>query len=80
MTGLEKWAATQPRNADGKVDARLLIPESQRRGYCVCPKPFRQVIDFSAEGNGLAEPLRCVHCDQPETRESYDFWYRETVP
>lgn len=69
------WLAAQPKNEKGKVDILLLIAEGQKRGYCICPKPMREIIDFTAEGNRLREPLICLWCNMPETRESWTFWY-----
>jgi len=63
----ETWLAAQPRLANGKVDVRLLIAEGQRRGYCICPKPLRQLVNFDG--------FRCAWCMQPETRASSEFWY-----
>jgi hypothetical protein len=57
----------QPRLPSGKVDARLLVAEGQRRGYCICPKPMRQMISFDG--------MTCTWCGQPETRQSWAFWY-----
>lgn len=75
MSEAERWIADQPRLPNGKVDAQLLIDEGQRRGYCICPRPMRQMIDFSQEGNGLSAPLTCKWCGQPEMRASWQFWY-----
>lgn len=78
MTRAAAWFLEQPKNADGKVDGKLLVAEGRRRGYCVCPKPMRQMIDFTMEGNpGLSEPFTCAWCEQPETRQSREFWYLE---
>jgi hypothetical protein len=71
----ETWLAIQPRNDKGKVDISLVIAEGKRRGYCICPKPMRQMIDFSAEGNNFNKPLTCNWCLMPEMRASWDFWY-----
>jgi hypothetical protein len=67
MSEAEGWIKEQPKLANGKVDVRLLIVEGQRRGYCICPKPMRQMIDFDG--------LTCSWCDQEETRKSWAFWY-----
>jgi hypothetical protein len=75
MSEAEQWLAGQPKLDNGKVDVRLVIAEGLRRGYCICPKPFRQMIDFTAEGNNFPAPLTCKWCDQPETRQSWEFWY-----
>jgi hypothetical protein len=75
MSEAEGWIAAQPKLENGKVDINLLIAEGKARGYCVCPKPLRQMIDFTAEGNGLAEPLTCTWCEQPEAKASWEFWY-----
>lgn len=71
----ETWLAEQPRkpgtrtadNPDGKVDIAVLIQEGRRRGYCICPRPLRQVVDVRG--------LTCKWCDQPETDDSWRFWY-----
>ena len=52
-----------------KVDIRVIIEEGKRRGYCICPKPMRQMIDFSSEG------MHCTWCLMPETKQSWQFWY-----
>jgi len=77
MSEAETWLAGQPRNDAGKVDISLVITEGRRRGYCICPKPLREVIDFTVEDNpGLMDkPLTCTWCGQPETRGSWEFWY-----
>lgn len=75
--GSEAWLwistelAGQPEGS--KVDVRILIAEGKRRGYCICPKPMRQMIDFSG--------MSCSWCLMPETRQSWQFWYgkRETA-
>jgi hypothetical protein len=69
MAEAAAWIDAQPKLANGKVDARLLIAESVRRGYCVCPKPMRQIINVDG--------LTCAWCDQKETRQSWEFWYGE---
>jgi hypothetical protein len=73
----EGWILAQPRNENGKVDILIVIAEGKKRGYCICPKPMRQMIDFTAEGNPglLAKALTCTWCEQPETRASWEFWY-----
>ena len=65
----EAWIAAQPKQENGKVDGRLLVAEGQRRGYCICPKPIRRMVDFSG--------LTCTWCGQPDTRQSWEFWYGE---
>lgn len=70
-TEAEKWLPTQPRNADGKIDIKYLIFEGQRRGYCICPKPMRQMINL--------EGMTCTLCGMKESRESWEFWYDEIV-
>lgn len=70
MTEFEKWVAEQPKSPiTGKVDGRLLLNESHKRGYCVCPKPMRQMISF--------EDLTCADCMQQETRQSWEFYYKD---
>lgn len=66
-----EWLERQPLNEAGKVDGRLLIAEGRRRGYCICPRAIRSVIDFSG--------LKCRWCEQPETRQSWAFWYQERI-
>ena len=75
MSEAETWLAAQPKNTVGKVDISVVIAEGQARGYCICPKPLRQMIDLTAEGNGVDTPLTCKWCEQPETRGSWQFWY-----
>jgi hypothetical protein len=70
MSEAETWIATQPKQPNGKVDVALVIAEGKRRGYCICPKPMRQMINFQG--------LTCSLCGQPETLESHDFWYGRT--
>lgn len=65
----ETWLSDQPKLANGKVDVWVLITEGQRRGYCICPKPMRQMINFDG--------LTCAWCGQVESRESWNFWYGE---
>jgi hypothetical protein len=67
MAEAESWLAAQPKLPNGKVDGRLLITESERRGYCICPRPLRRMISFAG--------LTCKWCLQPETDESWAFWY-----
>ena len=67
MAEADMWLADQPKLANGKVDIRMVIAEGQRRGYCICPKPMRGLIDFTG--------LTCKWCGQPETRQSWEFWY-----
>lgn len=69
MTEAERWLTEQPKNEKGKVDVRLVIAEGLRRGYCICPKPLRQMIDFRGH--------QCSMCGQLETIESWQFWYKE---
>jgi hypothetical protein len=76
MSEAETWLNQQPKLPNGKVDIRLIIAEGIRRGYCICPKPMRQLIDLTVEGNpDLPGPLTCKWCSQPETKDSYRFWY-----
>lgn len=76
MSEVESWLAEAPKLANGKVDVMLLVKEGRRRGYCICPKPMRQMIDFSQEGNpGMPSPMTCTNCLQPEMRASWEFWY-----
>jgi len=76
MSEAEGWLAAAPKLANGKIDVRLLMAEGRTRGYCICPKPMRQMIDFSVEGNpGMPVPITCADCLQPETRASWKFWY-----
>ena len=70
MSEADHWLETQPRNASGKVEVSLLIAEGKRRGYCICPKPLRQLVDFSG--------LTCSWCLMPETRQSWQFWWGKT--
>ena len=67
MSEAESWLAKQPKLPNGKVDALLLVAESRQRGYCICPRPMRQMIDFSG--------LTCNWCKQPEALRSWEFWY-----
>lgn len=67
MSEAESWLAQQPKNAKGKVDIAVVIAEGRRRGYCICPRPLRQMIDFSG--------LTCNWCMMPDTRESWSFWH-----
>jgi hypothetical protein len=67
MSEAESWLAAQPKLSRGKIDVRLLIAEGIRRGYCVCPKPMRQIIDVTG--------LTCSWCGQPEAKSSWHFWY-----
>jgi hypothetical protein len=67
MAEADEWVPAQKRLPNGKVDVRIIIAEGQRRGYCICPKPMRQMIDFKG--------LHCSWCGQEETGESWKFWY-----
>lgn len=69
MPEVEGWLAAQPKLADGKVDITLLIAEAKRRGYCLCPIPMAQMIDFKEFG---------IHswCNQPYMDESWEFWFK----
>jgi len=67
MSEADVWVPAQSKNDKGKVSVELLIAEGQRRGYCICPKPMRQMINFDG--------LTCSWCEQPETRQSWAFWY-----
>lgn len=67
MSEADTWVPAQEKNEDGKVDLRVLIAEGQARGYCICPKPMRQLINFDG--------YTCSWCKQAETRESWKFWY-----
>jgi hypothetical protein len=71
ITEAEIWLSAQPKQPDGKVNGTLVIEEGQRRGYCICPKPMRQLIDFAEMR------LNCKWCGQPETRKSWAFWYAD---
>lgn len=75
MAEADSWIPAQPKNAKGLVDVELVIAEGQRRGYCICPRPLRRMIDFSKWLDG--KQLFCKWCGQPETRESWAFWYAE---
>ncbi len=76
MSEAERWLAAAPKLANGKVDVMLLVAEGRERGYCICPKPMRQMIDLTVEGNpGMAGPMTCTDCEQPEMRASWEFWY-----
>jgi hypothetical protein len=70
MPEIEQWLAAAPKLDNGKVDGALLIDESRRRGYCVCPRELRRVINF--------EGFTCRFCGQRETDESWRFWYGES--
>jgi hypothetical protein len=63
----ESWLAAQPKNDKGKVPLGVVIAESKRRGYCICPKPMRQLINITG--------LKCSWCFMTETNESSEFWY-----
>lgn len=67
MSEAESWLAAQPKTDNGKVSIFLVIREGQARGYCICPKPLRQLIVFDG--------WTCQWCHQPETRQSWAFWY-----
>jgi hypothetical protein len=67
MVEAEIWLKKQPKNTKGKVDIRLVIEEGKKRGYCICPKPMRQMINM----NGMI----CALCLMPESKESWKFWY-----
>jgi hypothetical protein len=69
MIEAETWLADQPKNDKGKVPIQLVIAEGISRGYCICPKPLRQVINM--------EGMTCTICGQRETRDSWRFWYGE---
>lgn len=69
MSEAESWLEQQPKTDNGKVSIMLVIAEGQRRGYCICPKPLRQLIAFDG--------YTCQWCHQPETRASWEFWYDE---
>lgn len=70
MKQCEVWLADQPRDeVTGKVDGRLLVQESKRLGYCVCPRALRQMVNFAG--------LRCMWCEQPETEASWAWWYAD---
>lgn len=66
----ETWIAEQPKNDLGKVDITVVMAEGRRRGYCICPKPMRQIISFDG--------LTCTWCGMPETRQSWEFWYQKS--
>lgn len=72
MSEAESWLGAQPKNEKGKVDVALVIAEGRRRGYCICPRPMRQLIDFKG--------LTCRWCGMPETEKSWAFWYAESPP
>lgn len=65
----ETWIAAQPKKGNGKVDITIVIAEGRRRGYCICPKPMRQLINFQGRA--------CSWCGQPESEQSWTFWYGE---
>jgi hypothetical protein len=67
MPEAERWLAEQPKLPNGKVDIRLLVAEGQKRGYCICPVPMRQMINV----DGLTHQW----CGMRESRESWKFWY-----
>lgn len=69
MSEAETWLARQPKLANGKVSITLIIAEGQKRGYCICPKPLRQLISFDG--------LHCQWCQQIEDKRSWQFWYNE---
>lgn len=67
MSEAESWLDAQPKMPGGKVSIFLVIAEGQARGYCICPKTLRQLIVFDG--------WHCQWCHQPETRDSWRFWY-----
>lgn len=67
MPEAEGWIAAQEKLPNGKVDIQLVIAEGRRRGYCICPRPMRQVIDLDG--------LTCAWCGEVESRQSWAFWY-----
>lgn len=69
MPEAERWLAEQPKLANGKVDITLVIAEGKSRGYCICPKPLRQLINVDG--------FTCQWCGETETRSSWAFWYAE---
>ena len=71
MVEAEIWLAAQPKLANGKVDIQVVIAEGRRRGYCICPKPFREMINFQG--------LTCSWCEQLETWQSWEFWYGDPL-
>lgn len=71
-TEAETWLEHAPKQPNGKVSIFVVIAEGQRRGYCICPKPLRQLIVFDG--------WTCSWCHQPETADSHRFWYGEAPP
>ena len=67
FTEAEEWIAAAPKNDAGKVELDQVIAEGISRGYCICPKPLRQMINFDS--------LTCAWCQLTETRDSWRFWY-----
>jgi hypothetical protein len=70
MAEADEWVPAQEKLPNDKVSIQVLIAEGQRRGYCICPKPLRQMIDFKGLGS-------CSWCGQIEKTESWEFWYGE---
>lgn len=62
------WLAAQPKTIDGKVDIQIVVAEGRKRGYCICPRPLREIVNFQG--------LTCKWCLMPEMQASYDFWYK----
>lgn len=69
MVEAEQWLNAQTKDENGKVAIAVVIKEGKKRGYCICPRPMRQMINFSG--------LTCAWCEMPETNQSWDFWYKE---
>jgi hypothetical protein len=69
---VESWLAAQEKLPNGKVDGHLLIAEGKKRGYCICPKPMRQMISFDG--------MQCTNCQMTETRGSWEFWHGNHEP
>jgi hypothetical protein len=67
MSEAAEFLAAAPKMPNGKVDVLHLIEEGQKRGYCICPKPMRQMVSFDG--------LVCTWCGMVETRQSWAFWY-----
>lgn len=71
-TAVWEWMSHQAFQENGKIDGALLIEESKKRGYCVCPRSIRRMVDFSG--------MTCGWCEQPESKDSWRFWHEVVRP
>jgi hypothetical protein len=69
LTEAATWLTAQPTLANGKVDIRLVIAEGQKRGYCICPIPMSQLVDFRDLGTHR-------WCGMLYTDDSWTFWWK----